>query len=114
MRFLSAIFLLSMIGAAHAQQPFSGQPYGSPLPPPPPPPPYGDPYGDPYYHRPPPPYGYGDPYRPVPPPPPPVICVVRATPPLPGAFCGTQQGPVGTSCHCPPNPFPGRKEFDRR
>jgi hypothetical protein len=104
MRFLSAIFLLSTVAAANAQ-PYQPAPYGDPYNRPPPR--YDDPYG-----RPPP---YGDPYRrPVPPPPPPVICVVRPMPPLPGAFCGTQQGPIGTSCHCRPNPFPGTKEFDRR
>jgi hypothetical protein len=79
------------------------------------PPPYG-------YHRPPPPYDpygrppppYGDPYRRPSPPPPPVVCVVRQ-PMAPPVVCGTQQGygVEGSSCHCPPNPFQGIKEFAR-
>jgi len=53
------------------------------------------------------------PYR-KPPPPPRVICAVRLPPPFHSTFCDTQQGPVGTSCHCRPNPLRGTKEYDRR
>jgi hypothetical protein len=107
MRLAFALFLLSLAGSAIAQPYYRPPPdYDDPYDrPPPPPPAYG------YYHHRPPPPPYGDPYD-RPPPPPPVVCAVRG-PAMEPIFCPTQQGPVGTSCHCRPNPFQGLKEYAR-